>query len=817
MARTRSWLFSCLLFSFSWVATAQVAPSKAGGSDASGYEQQCRDLVSFLQFIINTVGDEATSARDKEVIIIESYQKIFRDSEVQIEDDLLADRMVATNKNIQAYLKDVDFFFKHVKFSFEVLKIEALKRENGETYFKVELNRSLSGVSLEGAAVSNTSKRFIEINLDVDKGDLKIASIYTTRISREKALMEWWNTLSFEWSTLLQKAARMDVGGNPSLEQLVAIASIDSLSLSGNRLLLDISPVEMLLGLKHIDISNTRISDLGPLRALPELQYLNVSHTFVDNIEYLRYSNELRELNISNSVVYDLEVLSELTQLRTLRVQSIPAVEFESIGSLPFLEKLDASSTALSGVGFLSSVPSLRSLKISGTNVTTLDGVQGLSNLQELIADETSIMDISQLSGLQSLETLSVNDTPISSLEPVSGLTSLKTIYCDNSSVSESHADEFMSRKKNTLIVMNSRQLDLWWGGLTADWQRALLSVMSLEKGQRPGKEQMVDLVNRDSLSLSGKGISNLSPLERFKKLTYLDISKNPVSELIGLAGLQQVKVLRINDMPLENLVPLKSMMRLERLEAVNTKVYELGALMSLPHLEYVNVDNSFVTRGEVVSFLEQQPQSTVIFRSAALLDWWQSLPVEWQAVFRTNHTLSANPGSADLHALTARNSINAANGNVKSVQPLYIFLTLEELDMSGTGISNLSEFATLDRLQKLSLSKNPISFLQPLQGLVALQELDVSNTAITDLREISTLTQLKALNCSGTQLKQLKGVERFVGLNELDVSNTRVGKLDNVFELRELVLFTCFNTKLTSREMDNFKRLRPECKVVYY
>src|SRR5690349_6002735 len=61
-------------------------------------EKKVRDMVGFLEYMLNTLGSSGTPTRDKEVLITESYSKIFRDSKVQIEDDLDEDRVVITNK-----------------------------------------------------------------------------------------------------------------------------------------------------------------------------------------------------------------------------------------------------------------------------------------------------------------------------------------------------------------------------------------------------------------------------------------------------------------------------------------------------------------------------------------------------------------------------------------------------------------------------------------------------------------------------------------------------------------------------------------------
>ncbi|MDZ7646701.1 MAG: hypothetical protein U5K54_05685 [Cytophagales bacterium] len=80
--------------------------------EESPEHDKVKNMISFLKFMLNTLGSSKTSARDKEVLVTESYAKIFRDSKVQIEDDLAAKRDVITNKDVPAYLKDVDFFLR---------------------------------------------------------------------------------------------------------------------------------------------------------------------------------------------------------------------------------------------------------------------------------------------------------------------------------------------------------------------------------------------------------------------------------------------------------------------------------------------------------------------------------------------------------------------------------------------------------------------------------------------------------------------------------------------------------------------------------
>ena len=82
--------------------------------------ERVKELITYLEFALNTLGDAYTPRREKDVIITTSYSKFFRDENVQVEDDLDLNRSTVTNKDVQAYLKDVEFFFKKVSFKLDI-------------------------------------------------------------------------------------------------------------------------------------------------------------------------------------------------------------------------------------------------------------------------------------------------------------------------------------------------------------------------------------------------------------------------------------------------------------------------------------------------------------------------------------------------------------------------------------------------------------------------------------------------------------------------------------------------------------------------
>jgi hypothetical protein len=171
-------------------------------SEVEAHKEKIRDLVDFLEFALNTIGNSSTPTRDKNIIINQSYLKLFEHAKVQIEDDLNEERDMITRKDVQAYLSDIDFFFKHVEFSFNVEDISHYVNDNDEVYFLVSMTRNLKGITIENDSINSMMIRYLEVNYNEEAGDLKIASIYSNRLSVEQELKNWWENLPYPWTDI---------------------------------------------------------------------------------------------------------------------------------------------------------------------------------------------------------------------------------------------------------------------------------------------------------------------------------------------------------------------------------------------------------------------------------------------------------------------------------------------------------------------------------------------------------------------------------------------------------------------------------------
>jgi Leucine-rich repeat (LRR) protein len=83
-------------------------------------------------------------------------------------------------------------------------------------------------------------------------------------------------------------------------------------------------------------------------------------------------------------------------------------------------------------------------------------------------------------------------------------------------------------------------------------------------------------------------------------------------------------------------------------------------------------------------------------------------------------------------------------------------------------------------RLKSLTICSKKIMDLGMLaSSCVVLQSLDISRTGVVDLSAISNLTCLTELNCSHTQVRDLSALSSLVGLKSLDCAYTSVSNLE--------------------------------------
>ncbi|MBL6445178.1 hypothetical protein JMN32_02590 [Fulvivirga sp. 29W222] len=601
------------------------------------------ELMKFLEFTLNTLGDPEVAVGDKKTITDQSYLKIFQDENVQIEDDL-SERKVSINKNIQSYLQDVDILFKEVKFQFDISKIEKHTTAAQKDYFKVTFMRTITGTSADGEKVENASVRYAEINYAPTQQVYKVASIYSSGIRDMQTFQTWWDGLNFEWKVVFQRA----VGSTVTPSESHKVMGIKKIDISYNKYITDLKPLAKLTALEILNFSSTGVNDISILSQLSNLREVYMSNTGVQSLEPLKALESLEVVYFENTAVTSLTPIAPLKSLKKVVCINTPIdlseirkfeetnqsckVLYETAdlmnwwNNLPlawkesFKEQFSIATTPPTGED-LARIKSAEKIDIEGKyDIYSLDPIADLSNVKFLNLKKSGVTSLEPLKKWSSLERLDLSDTHVDSLGPVNSL-SLKLLVADYSKVSKEELARYEAKHPSTTVIYKTMDFTIWWIKLSEEWRdifaksigyigptdklplKNLYQILELKKLVIPeGSEienitPLASLKNLRELKVSKvMKISDLSPLSNLTKLESLDCSYNPVVDLTPLIPLKSLKTLNIEYTRVSDLDPLSEIVSLESLHVSGTKINNINAVRRLSNLKEISLQNTSVS-----------------------------------------------------------------------------------------------------------------------------------------------------------------------------------------------------------------------------
>ena len=122
----------------------------------------------------------------------------------------------------------------------------------------------------------------------------------------------------------------------------------------------------------------------------------------------------------------------------------------------------------------------------------------------------------------------------------------------------------------------------------------------------------------------------------------------------------------------------------------------------------------------------------------------------------------------------------------------------LEQLTLSGCGLSTTAGLNTAVNLSYLDLSKNTIRNIDALSGMKALKELNLSQNALVDLTALASCHQLSILNVSGNSLTTLAPIAGLSALAKVNADTNSISQLGNIAQLTSLNELTLSYNQLT-------------------
>lgn len=857
-------VFLLLLLLIATTATAQKKKNKNNNNgltkeELAVYETEITKMVNYLQETLNFIGDPEQTAQEKEIIFSQSYSKIFQNNKVQIEDDLDTKRNTNLSKDVQAYLKDIDFFFQYATFTFDIQSISNLTKEDGSPYFKVTMNRKLVGKTVTNDSINEVKKRFIEINLDKSKNDLKIASIYTTKVNEKESLRYWWNAMPSPWKNYFGKELRindtiplksvMQVNENdfiysyPVLSvidgdtiatdwkeivvrngqdefyaKLKGLAMMQNVDVSGIKTITTLEPLSELSELQSLNISGTNVGDLTPLRNSNKLKVLKASNTRIDDLSPLKYDILLEELDVAHTDINNLNVLDILSKLEKLNISYTQVNTLDDVKKCPNMAYLAIEGCPINTLQHLSNLNNIVSLNINNTTIRDLNPISHLTNLQSLKISQTPINNLNALQGMESLKELFCSNTTISDLTPLKNHRRLSKIYCDNTRIDVEQASEFTKGNPFTLVIYDTNALQQWWDELPLYWKAVFAQQTSIDGN--PSTEQLHEVINMTDLDLSGNPyIQNLMPVNRLTNLVNLNIANTEITMLNALSGMTNLENINLENTHVNDLTPLGGNVSLKTLNINNTPITNLQPLASDTHLETIWALHTAITNDEVYRLKDQLRDVTVIYQTEDLLEWWENIDGNWKAILKEHVDCDAPvPSAMELQQMVDLKTLVIEGENpIMTIEPIRDFRWLEKVSLIGQGIRDIKPLANKIYLTELLIQNNPVNDLDPLENDTLISVLNIENTQVDDLSSLENMKHLRILNAGGTSIKSLKPLSKMMELEELLINNTDVRKLSPIENLPSLKLLKVYNTRVRSRNVNDLQQKRFDLNIVYY
>ncbi|MBR6438515.1 MAG: hypothetical protein IKS65_04960 [Bacteroidales bacterium] len=833
--------FAILFLSCQGLFAQKTSLSKAEIEEYSG---QIRLMVKYLEETFSFIGNPEATAQEKDIIFKESYAKIFKDDEVQIEDDLDDTRSTYLNKDVQAYLKDIDFFFKDVKFTLKIDDIKPQVNEKGETFFKVTMMRTIAGHNIVGDTVNNTCKRFLEINIDPSKKDLKIVSMYTTKPNETEELRVWWNRMPSAWKmyfgddqfildsiemmnvihifrdsivivddSLVESTIACDM---PVLyEKLTSFTKITDVDVSYNQLIHSLDPLFELSELQNLDCSNTDVEDISPIRNLNKINKLDISNTSITNISDLRYTNDIKVLRANNIRLNDIEIIGLYHQLTNLSLAGTDVDNLSSLENCEILSDLDISGSKVVSLDSVNLPQSLHYLNLSNTGIIDLSPIENLENLQLLIIDNTLVTDLTPVSKLNRLNELQCRNTNIADIMPLKDMQHLVRIYCDNTQIDSEKAENFRKENHNVMVIYETKALQEWWDGLHVSWKKTFAKQTNTE--DNPSPEELHAIISMKSLTLDQTFI-DATPIERLTNLERLNIENSKIVDLSPLHGLHNLKYLNLKNTKVTDLKPLENLSNLLEINIENTGIANLEPLCNMNNLTMVNAENSKVDSEQVFVLKEAQPNVKIIYQTDKLRTWWNTLDDNWREIFRGIVDMNSNPTAEQLQAVADIEELNIdTRVMISSLEPLTKLMFLKKLSIKDNHITDLSPLSETRHLTELKIDGNAINDITPLANVKTLEVLSIESTRVVDINALENMKSLRVLDISNTSIKNIKVLANCTTLEELNVANTNVKTLAPVANISSLRYIKAIGSKVKAKEIDALRNKKPELNIIYH
>ena len=98
---------------------------------------------------------------------------------------------------------------------------------------------------------------------------------------------------------------------------------------------------------------------------------------------------------------------------------------------------------------------------------------------------------------------------------------------------------------------------------------------------------------------------------------------------------------------------------------------------------------------------------------------WWNSLNDEWKQLLKKEAGIDGDMTRENMQQVADLNQLTISDKlSIRNLEPLTVFLQLQELIIGNTAISDISPITLLPNLVKFEITNSPISSVERINGL---------------------------------------------------------------------------------------------------
>ena len=158
--------------------------------------------------------------------------------------------------------------------------------------------------------------------------------------------------------------------------------------------------------------------------------------------------------------------------------------------------------------------------------------------------------------------------------------------------------------------------------------------------------------------------------------------------------------------------------------------------------------------------------------------------------------------------------AVRKALGKPQGVITRNDLASLEKLEASFLGITDITGLEHATNLTSLNISHNPISDITPLAGLTKLKRLLLYKVRITDLKPLVDLTNVEFVTFWETNVSDLTPLKSWKKLKSIELRLTKVTDYTPLHGLTKLKSLATNRRLISDEQLAQLKQALPNCKL---